>query len=136
MNGPNRNVRLLCLLALGQLVVGPLVLVLVQATTLCRLTVREAPVHGMAAVSRAWQSEEFQSALVRSADVVAGRSKPSLPGRESKAKPGKVKITATPWQSLPVPPVEESRAEQWAHTPDAWTPAWPHAPPGPPPRVA
>ena len=134
MSRLNRKTRLLCLLALGQLVVGPLVLVLVQATTLCKLTVREAPVHGVAAVSRAWQSEEFQSVLAKAADVVAGDSKSSLPGHESKAKSGKVKITAVPWESVPVLPVQAPQTERWAHKPDTWTPAWPHAPPGPPPR--
>lgn len=136
MSRLNRKTRLLCLLALGQLVVGPLVLVLVQATALCKLTVREAPVHGVAAVSRAWQSEEFQSLLVKAADVLTGEPQPSQPGRESKAKPCKIKITAVLWESVPVLPAQTSQADHWAHKPDTWTPAWPHAPPGPPPRAA
>ena len=136
MNGLNRNARLLCLLALGHLLAGPLVLVFVHAVTLGKLTIREAPAHGMAAVSRAWQSEEFQSVVVRAAEVVAGHSRPSLPGEGSKVEPGKTKITATIWQMAPMLLRPESREGTCALKSRTWTPSWPNAPPGPPPRVA
>ena len=129
-----RKLRLLYVLALAQLVGGPLVLL--QITFLCKLTLQEAPRVGMArAALQAWHSDDFQSALTAGIPTTPGETKSKPPARDLKRDPEKTKPPAIPWTTgnlaLIVPP-DDSEPGKCAKF---WTPAWPHAPPGPPPRV-
>lgn len=126
---PRFNSRSLYLLALFQLVAGPLVLMLV--VTFCKVTVRELPEQGVAkAMSKAWHSDEVQ-AVVHAADKA--EDSPASP--LSKATKDKVKIVGVEWQAvalvlhLPMP-----TSLPMSKLP-SWTPSWPQAPPGTPPRV-
>ena len=81
----NGKLRLLYVLALAQLVGGPLVLL--QVTLLCKLTLHEAPLIGMAdAAVRAWHSDEFQAALITNGSTRWGETKTSLPTSASSVK--------------------------------------------------
>ena len=125
------NRRTLYLLALFQLVAGPAVLM--GVLVLGKLTVKEAPKHGVAeAFAKAWQSHEFQ-ALLQSNDVPAHPdSKIPLP----KPEPTKAKLHVISWSTAPaLIPTRTNSSASYAWL-DAWTPTWPQAPPGPPPRVA
>ena len=124
--------RHLILLALFQLVAGPLVLL--QVSVFCSLTVREAPTQGVAkAMVKAWNHEAFQSLLVAS-DNRKVSNENSLPGT-SKDGLVKAKMHLIDWTSelaLSSPPI---KLANWLAYHEAWTPAWPQAPPGTPPRV-
>lgn len=142
--------RLLYLLALVQLVGGPLVLL--QVTVFCKMTLRESPQTGLAkATSRAWNSQEFQSALIaadpspaRASDQADLASDPiqKAPGKKSptgdplKSGLEKSKLPITPWRAAPVILAVSSSHCGIIDRTRTWTPAWPQAPPGPPPRVA
>lgn len=127
--------RSLYLLALFQLVAGPLVLV--QVSALGKLTIREASTHGIArAVGIAWKSSEFQANFADAAIPDQVKSKQNAPTSDPKATLAKGKMPWIDWSadrlaimtiSIPVPRQDATR---W------WTPAWPQAPPGPPPREA
>lgn len=126
--------RLLYLLALVQLVGGPLVLF--QLTLFCKLTLNETPRIGMAkAAVHAWQSDDFQAALVSAQMPTVDDLKTTPSGNCPKVKIEKAKEPVIPWMAVPInPAVLAVRCE----TPDRerfWTPAWPQAPPGPPPRI-
>ncbi len=128
------KLRSLYLLALFQLVAGPLVLF--QVSVLSKMVVREAPSHGITkAVTLAWNSSEFQSALSETDLPDLVKSKQTTPTSDPKATLVKVKMPCIDWQdarlvwvnaSTPVPRTDGART---------WTPAWPQPPPGPPPRV-
>jgi hypothetical protein len=134
MNHPRIQARHLYLLALFQLLVGPLVLV--QVTMFCTLTVRELPQHGVAAaVARAWHNDQFQSLLNASHEERIETSKSSLPDASGKAKLKVAKISMVAWQALPALPAAPAKLGSLPAHAEAWTPAWPQAPPGPPPRV-
>jgi len=125
------GIRPLYLLALFQLVAGPLVLFCVMI--LCRETAREAADHGVVtAVSMAWKSPGFQAALatVERPDV----SKRDCPDRDPKADPVKVKMPPIAWQDAPVVLVNASRRIPLLDAAQRWTPVLPLPPPGPPPR--
>ncbi len=120
---------MLYLLALFQLVAGPLVLGVIF--TFAKVTVREAPQQGIAkAVQSAWQNPEVQTAFQALTQESQETSKQSLP----KATKDKVKIMGVAWASASFVLVDlaPSKAEVRAR---AWTPAWPQAPPGTPPRL-
>ncbi len=128
------KLRWLYLLALAQLVGGPLVLL--QVTVFTRLTLHEAPRMGVAkAAVHAWHSEDFQK-VVAAADVARKNdSKAPAPTEGPQPKLEKGKLPVVPWMTAPV-----SMACLSSHCPIVdhariWTPAWPQAPPGPPPRV-
>ena len=128
------NLRWLYLLALFQLVAGPLVLVTVL--TFCEITVRETPTHGLTeALSSAWHSPEVQSLIQNATRLPAKDSNAPLPV-DSSRQDGK-KMTWCVWQKPLIrgwtSPLESTDAFAWL---SVWTPAWPQAPPGPPPRVA
>lgn len=130
MTSPRISVRTLYLLALFQLVAGPLVLGLVFA--FAKITVREAPLHGLAkAVQKAWQSPEVQTALQAVTQETQDSSRSSLP----KAAKDKVKIIGVAW-TLETFAVAEPAQSKVSATLQAWTPASPQAPPGTPPRAA
>ncbi len=122
------KMRPLYLLALLQLVGGPLVLL--HVTLFCKLTLHEAPRMGMAnAAVAAWESEGFQKALL--ADALPEKHS-RKEGDGAKPKPEK---QAPPSMDFPTAPAATATcggtvAERLV----TWTPRWPNAPPGPPPR--
>jgi len=124
--------RHLILLALFQLVAGPLVLL--QVSVFCSLTVREAPSQGVAkAMVKAWNHEAFQSLL--SAPDSHKLSNDAAPSGTSKEGQLKAKIQLFAWSSetaLYAPPF---KIANWAAYHEAWKTVWPQAPPGTPPRV-
>ena len=129
-----RNLRLLYLLALFQLVAGPLVLF--QVTVLCKLTVGEVARNGVTtAVSKAWHNPEFQATLTDDSGIHSATKKSTLPTRDPKQKIVKVKMPAIAWQVSPLVLVNLSEKITGWDFSQTWTPAWPQAPPGPPPRL-
>lgn len=128
------KLRSLYLLALFQLVAGPLVLF--QVSVLSRMVVRETPVHGITtALNLAWNSPEFQSALCDAEPSELVKSKQTIPTRDPKSVSVKLEMPCIDWwdaqqvwvnASTPVPRTDGTRT---------WTPQWPQPPPGPPPRV-
>ena len=124
--------RTLFLLALFQLVAGPLVLL--QVTVFCSLTVRETPREGVAvAMVKAWKSETFQSLLTASQNGRAQADNKSLPASDDKA--GHAKCHLLPWHSREFVSLPCVMSGDRHFLGKAWTPAWPQAPPGTPPRV-
>ena len=125
--------RHLVLLALFQLVAGPLMLL--QVTVFCSLTARETPQQGVAkAVVKAWHSDAFQSLLALSDEGRVEKDHGSLPPDSGKFLGAKAKLNMVVWQ---LPPVEFYRPcvdGVWDPHLRAWTPSWPQAPPGTPPR--
>jgi hypothetical protein len=129
-----RNLRLLYVLALAQLVGGPLVLL--QLTLFCKLTLQETPHVGMArAAVQTWHSDDFQTALTAGISTAPCETKSKPPARDPQPDPEKAKPPVIPWAAgnlALIAPREDSEAGLRSKF---WTPAWPHAPPGPPPRV-
>ena len=126
--------RTLLLLALFQLVAGPLVLL--QVTVFCSLTVRETPREGVAvAMVKAWKSETFQSLLTAAQNGRAQADNGSVPASDDKAGHAKAKLHLLPWHSLEVVSLPCVMSGDRHVLGKAWTPAWPQAPPGTPPRV-
>lgn len=126
--------KYLYLLALFQLVAGPLVLM--QVSVFCSLTVREAPRQGVAkAMAQAWKSETFQSLLAASSTDKMHTDKGSLPSNDDKAGNAKAKVHLLAWQAAPMLSLPPAKLGDWQIQARAWTPAWPQAPPGTPPRV-
>ncbi len=123
-----RKLRLLYLLALVQLVGGPLVLL--HVSVFCKMTLEETPRMGMAeAAAAAWHSEGFQTALI--ADAF-----PENPLRKEseRAKPKIAKQAPAPTSFPTAPLAAFAGSQSVAETLVTWTPRWPNAPPGPPPR--
>ncbi len=128
------KLRSLYLLALFQLVAGPLVLF--QVSVLSKMVVREAPAHGISkAMSLAWNSPEFQSALSEGELPELVKSKQTAPTSDPKATLEKAKMPCIDWQAAPIVWVNASTPLQRMDGARTWTPAWPQPPPGPPPRV-
>ena len=127
-----RKNRWLYLLALFQLVAGPLMLV--GVTTLCKITVQEMPTHGFAkAVRKAWVSQEVQALVCAAADECGGGNTAPIPVKKCHSELNK--IICEPWSAVRL------FYPQLAHlsphsTEPVWTPACPSAPPGTPPRLA
>ena len=125
--------RFLYLLALAQLVGGPIVLL--QVTLFSKLVIREAPRVGVVeAISIAWDSPEFRESIVDAA--LPGKDAMQPAKKEGKMKPDSPNLPDFPWM-----------AETPGHDDDTalcgvpehfriWTPQWPNAPPAPPPRMA
>jgi hypothetical protein len=135
MDSPRaRKLRLIYVLALAQLVGGPLVLL--QITLLCKLTLQEAPRVGMvSAAVQAWRSDHFQSVLTAGVSHAPGDTKSKPPARDPQPNPEKAKSPMILWSAgikALITPTEDCEAGLRAKF---WTPAWPHAPPGPPPRL-
>lgn len=127
---PRLRARTLYLLALSQLVAGPLVLTTVFL--FAKTTVREAPRQGLVkAMSSAWQSDEVQTAL----HAVSEDSQDASKSAPTKATKDKAKLLGIAWTAANLPfhlPAEAFVLTQL----ETWTPAWPQAPPGTPPREA
>ncbi len=122
------KLRPLYLLALLQLVGGPLVLL--HVTMFCKLTLDETPRMGMAkAVEAAWKSEGFQKALL--ADAL-----PEKPARKEGdgPKPKLEKQVPSGLDFPTAPALANVCINNVAERIVTWTPRWPNAPPGPPPR--
>lgn len=129
MDSQRFSLRSLYLLALLQLVAGPLVLVTVL--TFCKVAVREAPQQGLAkAMSSAWTSHEVQTALQSVSDELGDTSK-SAPLKVTKEK---LKLIGIAWAELRMVPHEGVCPCVMARG-EVWTPVWPQAPPGEPPRI-
>lgn len=126
--------KLLYLLALFQLVAGPLVLL--QVTVLCKVTAREAPRQGMAAAfEKAWQSREFHATLQLAEQTGKNDSKSPLPASDPLGKLLKAKSPIIAWETVRFVMNANGQlvpCSDWARR---WTPIWPQAPPGPPPRI-
>lgn len=128
------KMRWLYLLALAQLVGGPLVLL--QVTVFTKLTLHEAPRMGVAkAAVRAWHSDDFQAVLIAADVARKDDSKAPAPTGGSKPKLEKAKMPVVPWMVAPVSLACLSSHCRIVDHARVWTPAWPQAPPGPPPRV-
>ena len=124
--------RVLYLLALLQLVGGPLVLL--QVTVFCKVALHEAPQVGMAtAAINDWHSDDFQAVLAATDPTGGGERKSTPPSRD----PGleKAKLPVIPWQMSRWILTGISSHCKIADRARTWTPAWPQAPPGPPPRI-
>ncbi|RYD20540.1 MAG: hypothetical protein EOP88_14690 [Verrucomicrobiaceae bacterium] len=128
------KMRWLYLLALAQLVGGPLVLL--QVTVFTKLTLQETPRMGVAkAAVHAWHSGDFQTVL-SAADVARKNdSKAPAPVDGPQPKLEKAKLPVVPWMSAPVSLACLSSHCSIVDHARVWTPAWPQAPPGPPPRI-
>jgi hypothetical protein len=126
------KLRYLYLLALAQLVGGPLVLL--HVTVFCKLTVREAPRVGFVeAAAGAFASDEFRAC------ASAGLPKRETPAKESPESDPKPKLEKpsqppAPWMAERRIFAHDVKGAAIAETARTWTPAWPNAPPGPPPR--
>ena len=126
------KMRPLYLLALAQLVGGPLVLL--HVTVFCKLTLREAPRVGFAdAAVEALVSDEFREC------AIAGLPKRDTPAKDSREGDPKPKLEKphhppAPWMAERKIFADDVKGTAIADTARTWTPAWPNAPPGPPPR--
>ena len=127
--------KFLYLLALFQLVAGPLVLL--QVTVFTKLAVREVPSQGMATgFVRAWQSDVFQAVLHDNGQPAAKKeSKSPLPTSDPKGKVLKGDMPIAVWKSSKMPRIAAEGLVLCSDWSRRWTPIWPQAPPGPPPRV-
>ncbi|RBP44317.1 hypothetical protein DES53_104136 [Roseimicrobium gellanilyticum] len=130
--------RHLYLLALFQLVGGPLVLV--PMLMMSKAVVRETAQHGVvkgfheAMVSLEW--EEARE-MVRNGVVPEwSSSSTKAPGKKEKAKDGKPKLDFVTWTTPALMELEGIlvRRAAWEWQPMASS--WANAPPSPPPRVA
>ncbi|MFT3990300.1 MAG: hypothetical protein QM680_02710 [Luteolibacter sp.] len=127
--------KFLYLLALFQLVAGPLVLL--QVAALSKLVIREIPRSGfVAAAEKAVRGKEFHAVFQTADSVKSPVSSPdSKDSKDSKAKLEKQKMPLQAWF------VAEVKLDalfslqpcgDWARN---WTPLLGQPPPGPPPRV-
>ena len=126
--------RFLYLLALVQLVGGPLVLL--QVTVFSKLMLHETPRVGMAkAAVSAWRSADFQAVLAPTEVAKADDLKTTPSGKDQKAKLEKAKEPVIPWRTVRLDLAAVTVRVDGVNRERFWTPAWPQAPPGPPPRV-
>ncbi|MGL4400630.1 MAG: hypothetical protein ACRCXD_12235 [Luteolibacter sp.] len=124
--------RFLYLLALAQLIGGPLILL--QVTVFCKVALHEAPRMGMATAAMcAWQSADFQAVLAASDSAGGSESHKAPPTRDPSLDP--IKHPSIPWQMSKWIISAVSKHCEITDCAQTWTPAWPQAPPGPPPRV-
>jgi hypothetical protein len=129
------KLRWLYLLALAQLVGGPLVLL--QVTVFCKLALHEAPRVGVAkAIERAWSSDDFQAIVAAEGSGNKKNSKsPPSPTDGPKPKVEKSKLPMIAWEPAPLRLACVPGGCGTTECARVWTPAWPQAPPGPPPRL-
>ncbi len=129
-----RKLKFLYVLALFQLVAGPLVLW--QVTVFTKLAAREAPSSGVAAAfMKAWHSDEFQAALQDTQPPGKKDAKSPLPTSDPKGKLLKGDLHAALWKSTRLPRISADGLVLRSDWSRRWTPVWPQAPPGPPPRM-
>ena len=127
--------RILHLLALVQLLGGPLVLF--QISLLCKLTIRETPNVGVTkAAVLAWHSDDFQSALALADPGITDGLKTSGPERAPKQKADPSKDPGIPWKAAALRDPTPSGYGTILDHGRIWTPVQAQPPPGPPPRRA
>jgi hypothetical protein len=127
------KLRFLYLLALAQLVGGPLVLL--QVMLFSKLVISEAPRVGVVeAVSIVWDSPEFRESLV--APVQPRKNAMGTLKKEGKAKTDFPTAPVFPWMAESRECDEDLALCGVPGHYRIWTPRWPNAPPGPPPRIA
>ena len=130
-----RHIHPLCLLALFQLVGGPVVLMCVILFS--KLSVPRVAEHGLAlGVTKAWQSYEWQAAMD---DVLHGEA--GLPTTQkdkvpAKLKEAKEKIWAVELEKPVMAPACEATDCVPLPRSDGMATTRSHAPPIPPPRLA
>jgi hypothetical protein len=129
--------RHLYLLALFQLVGGPLVLVpmLLMSKAVVRETAQHGVVKGLheAVVSQEWS--EVREMIQKSGVVSEASSSTKAPGKQEKAKDGKTKLDFVTWT---MPALMEWDGVSVKRLAWEWQPmasSWANAPPSPPPRV-
>jgi hypothetical protein len=131
--------RHLYLLALFQLVGGPLVLVpmLLMSKAVVRETAQHGVVQGLheVVVSQEWGDVREMFRKSRVVSELSSSTKAPAPGKQKKAKDGKPKLDFMTW-TTPAPMELEGvsvKRPAWE-----WQPmgsSWANAPPSPPPRV-
>ena len=133
MNRLSGRVRVLCLLALLQVVGGPLVLV--GVATLGKVMVKETAQHGVVAgISRAVESEEWLRTCDVIVDAVTDHADTKAPNGKSKEKDLKSKMMSIAWAGTPVVAGRLMQQEPPGGDPVPLISAWPNGPPVPPPR--
>ena len=137
MPGVLRNIRPLYLLALFQLVGGPVALLVVMF--LGKVCVTRVAEHGLThGISKALQSEEWQpmtSEWMQEGAVLPGTEKDKAPAK-NKGKEAKGKLFVSEMERPVMAPVcEVKRVKRWTQS-DAFVCVRAQAPPGPPPTVA
>lgn len=135
-----RKMKILYLLALFQLVAGPIVIF--QVSLLGRMTAGDVSVPEYARASgEAIQSSEFRTFPEKQ---ISTAGEPSFPGKKAPASPqspdtkGKAsdgKTPALPWKCIAAPPTPRPELAAIAERIRVRLPVWPQAPPSPPPRV-
>lgn len=129
-----RKLRWLYVLALAQLVGGPLVLL--QLTFFCKLTLHELPQVGIArAAMQVWDSDDFQCALTGHVSGTSGETKSNSPARDAQVEGEKSKLPVIPWSCERLARITPPPCAELGLRVKFWTPAWSQAPPGPPPKV-
>lgn len=127
------KLKLLYLLALFQLLAGPLILL--QVAAVCQMTVKEASHHGVAvAMEKAWDGDHL-NVLVEMPNHHADKSRQPAPTSDPKGNLLKEKSPVLPWMTSAFRIAEIARYHPCPDWERRWTPAWPQAPPGPPPRA-
>lgn len=128
-----RPMKILYLLALAQLVGGPLVLL--QVSLFCKLTLTQTPESGLADAARmAFESNEFKAAL-QIEPLRDGKNGKSDSTPQDPSKMEKPKSPLIAWADSALRHSQIGLPCLTGVHVDSWTPTWPHAPPGPPPRV-
>jgi hypothetical protein len=129
------KLRWLYLLALAQLVGGPLVLL--QFALFCKVTLNETPRVGIArAAVFAWQAESFHDALAIADHYATHRDGTSPRPADPRQPLEKSKSPIAPWETSEIDFAVLSCLCEIADRARPWTPIWPQAPPGPPPRAS
>ncbi|MFD2258085.1 hypothetical protein ACFSSA_15495 [Luteolibacter algae] len=131
----SKKLRFLYLLALAQLLGGPIVLL--HITLFSKMVLTEAPDVGFAnAIQEAWLSEAFQHSFTKATLAAPDKFSTTSEQKKSLHKKDVRKDPFTSWffaTNLFPPFSVECLTANHIRT---WTPAWPNAPPGPPPRMA
>lgn len=129
-----KKLRFLYVLALLQLVAGPLVLL--QVTVFCQLTIPEVPRQGLVvAAQKTWKAKEFQAVLHLADQSSKDDSESPLPTSDPLSKSLKAKMPFIAWTSAPLLAIQATELVPCSDWSRMWTPTWPQAPPGPPPRI-
>jgi hypothetical protein len=129
-----KKLKFLYLLALFQLVAGPLVLL--QVTVFCKLTIPEVPRQGLViAAQKTWKTQEFQATLHLADHAAKEDSKSPLPTSDPPSKSLKASLPLIAWTAPPLPAVQATGLVPCSDWSRMWTPTWPQAPPAPPPRI-
>lgn len=127
------SIRHLYLLALFQLVGGPLVILAVVFFS--RMVVHQAAEHGLTVgVVKASQSEEWQQVASALSGAACGHTSTGQKDTVPLSKDPGGKLLGLMWEGVTLPPDHPSAGEMpppWVRTLSS---AWPHAPPLPPPR--